>query len=78
MDVCQRCTHYHSPPPHPVVLMLLPGEDIGNEKGFIAFNFELRDKGRKGFVLPKREIKPSGDEIYAAIKYAAEYAVNHL
>lgn len=29
---------------------------------------ELRDKGQYGFLLPPREIKPSGEETYAALK----------
>jgi len=32
---------------------------------------ELRDKGQYGFLLPAREIKPSGEETYAALKVYA-------
>ena len=33
-----------------------------------SFTTELRDTGRHGFILPKEEIIPSGEEIWAAFE----------
>lgn len=33
------------------------------------FAIELRDTGNYGFVLPKEQIVPSGEEMYAGIRY---------
>lgn len=36
-----------------------------------SYTFELRDRGRYGFILPADQIIPSGEETWAALKYLA-------
>ncbi|XP_074048631.1 carboxypeptidase B [Macrotis lagotis] len=43
-----------------------------------SFTFELRDKGRYGFVLPESQIRPTCEETLLAIKFLSEYVLNHL
>ncbi|KAH0624063.1 hypothetical protein JD844_007392 [Phrynosoma platyrhinos] len=38
-----------------------------------SFTFELRDKGRHGFLLPESEIKATCQEIILAVKFLANY-----
>ncbi|KAK3723168.1 hypothetical protein LTR37_001891 [Vermiconidia calcicola] len=35
-----------------------------------SWAFELRDEGRFGFVLPPRQIRPVGEEMFEGVKYA--------
>ena len=42
--------------------------------GIPGFTIELRDQGRFGFLLPKQQIKPTGQELFAGIIEA----LNHL
>ncbi|XP_029795948.1 carboxypeptidase B [Suricata suricatta] len=42
-----------------------------------AFTFELRDKGRYGFVLPESQIRPTCEETMLAIKHVAAYVLEH-
>ncbi|XP_019294650.1 carboxypeptidase B [Panthera pardus] len=42
-----------------------------------SFTFELRDKGRYGFVLPESQIRPTCEETMLAIKYLARYVMEH-
>jgi len=34
-----------------------------------SFAAELRDTGNNGFVLPANQIRPSGEEVWAGVKY---------
>ncbi|XP_064008954.1 carboxypeptidase B [Pogoniulus pusillus] len=43
-----------------------------------SFTFELRDTGRYGFLLPESQIKPTCEETLLAVKYIANYVLNHL
>ncbi|NXS21485.1 CBPB1 Carboxypeptidase, partial [Mystacornis crossleyi] len=43
-----------------------------------AFTFELRDTGRYGFLLPESLIKPTCEETLLAVKYIANYVLEHL
>lgn len=40
-----------------------------NAKAAYALTVELRDTGDYGFVLPPEQIKPSGEEMWAGLKY---------
>ncbi|KAF0879825.1 carboxypeptidase B [Crocuta crocuta] len=42
-----------------------------------SFTFELRDKGRYGFVLPESQIRPTCEETMLAIKHLARYVLEH-
>ncbi|XP_053169054.1 mast cell carboxypeptidase A-like isoform X2 [Hemicordylus capensis] len=42
-----------------------------------SFTFELRDKGKYGFLLPEHQIKPTCEEIMLAVKYLANYILSH-
>uniref|UniRef100_A0A6J0SV29 Carboxypeptidase B n=1 Tax=Pogona vitticeps TaxID=103695 RepID=A0A6J0SV29_9SAUR len=43
-----------------------------------SFTFELRDKGRYGFLLPESQIQPTCEETTVAVKYIASYVLDHL
>ncbi|NXE18740.1 CBPB1 Carboxypeptidase, partial [Ardeotis kori] len=43
-----------------------------------SFTFELRDTGRYGFILPESQIKPTCEETLLAVKYIANYVLQHL
>ncbi|NXF91207.1 CBPB1 Carboxypeptidase, partial [Eubucco bourcierii] len=43
-----------------------------------SFTFELRDTGRYGFTLPESLIKPTCEETLLAVKYIANYVLEHL
>ncbi|KGL83377.1 Carboxypeptidase B [Tinamus guttatus] len=43
-----------------------------------SFTFELRDTGRYGFLLPESQIKPTCEETLLAVKYLANYVLDHL
>ncbi|XP_007518128.2 carboxypeptidase B [Erinaceus europaeus] len=43
-----------------------------------SFTFELRDKGRYGFILPESQIQPTCEETMLAIKHVAAYVLDHL
>ncbi|KAM6357447.1 LOW QUALITY PROTEIN: carboxypeptidase B [Alca torda] len=43
-----------------------------------SFTFELRDTGRYGFILPESQIKPACEETLLAVKYIANYVLEHL
>ncbi|XP_012638279.1 mast cell carboxypeptidase A [Microcebus murinus] len=42
-----------------------------------AFAFELRDKGKFGFLLPESQIKPTCKETMLAVKFIAKYVLQH-
>ncbi|XP_008846268.1 mast cell carboxypeptidase A [Nannospalax galili] len=42
-----------------------------------TFAFELRDKGRFGFLLPESQIKPTCKETMLAVKFIARYILKH-
>ncbi|KAF2272357.1 uncharacterized protein EI97DRAFT_212145 [Westerdykella ornata] len=48
--------------------------DYAYEKANATYSMtvELRDTGRYGFVLPPEQIKPSGEEMWAGLKYVLE------
>nr|XP_056706372.1 mast cell carboxypeptidase A-like [Euleptes europaea] len=41
-----------------------------------SFAFELRDKGKYGFLLPESQIKPTCQEIVLAVKFIANYILS--
>ncbi|ETE68103.1 Carboxypeptidase B, partial [Ophiophagus hannah] len=43
-----------------------------------SFTFELRDKGKYGFLLPESQIKPTCQEIMLAVKLIASYILNKI
>ncbi|XP_039768324.1 carboxypeptidase B isoform X2 [Ornithorhynchus anatinus] len=43
-----------------------------------SFTFELRDRGSYGFSLPPSLIKPTCEETTLAVKYIANYVLQHL
>ncbi|NXC39713.1 CBPB1 Carboxypeptidase, partial [Penelope pileata] len=43
-----------------------------------SFTFELRDTGSYGFLLPESQIKPTCEETLLAVKYIANYVLEHL
>ncbi|XP_012498339.1 PREDICTED: carboxypeptidase B [Propithecus coquereli] len=43
-----------------------------------SFTFELRDTGRYGFLLPESQIQATSEETLLAIKYLANYVLEHL
>nr|1NSA_A Chain A, Procarboxypeptidase B [Sus scrofa] len=43
-----------------------------------SFTFELRDKGRFGFVLPESQIQATCQETMLAVKYVTNYTLEHL
>ncbi|OXB63994.1 hypothetical protein ASZ78_014758 [Callipepla squamata] len=43
-----------------------------------SFTFELRDTGNYGFLLPESQIKPTCEETLLAVKYIADYVLDHL
>ncbi|NP_999334.1 carboxypeptidase B precursor [Sus scrofa] len=43
-----------------------------------SFTFELRDKGRYGFILPESQIQATCEETMLAIKYVTNYVLGHL
>ncbi|XP_040286961.1 carboxypeptidase B-like [Bufo bufo] len=42
-----------------------------------AFTFELRDRGKRGFLLPESQIRATCKETTLAIKYIANYVLSH-
>ena len=65
-DLCKEVKNYNS--------FLDPASGAADDwyKGVLgsrfAFTVELRDTGRYGFVLPKEQIIPSGEELWAAME----------
>ncbi|VEU21753.1 DEKNAAC102291 [Brettanomyces naardenensis] len=62
---------------------LLPSMGAGSaldymyhNKAYWAFVLKLRDSGSRGFLLPSKYIVPVGDEIYASVKYFADFLLN--
>ncbi|KAM5277473.1 mast cell carboxypeptidase A [Hipposideros larvatus] len=43
-----------------------------------TFAFELRDKGKFGFLLPESQIKPTCKETMIAVKFIAKYILKHV
>lgn len=46
--------------------------------GIPGYTIELRDKGRHGFVLPKEQIRQTGEELFAGIVAASEQLRNSI
>ncbi|KAE8604296.1 hypothetical protein XENTR_v10014663 [Xenopus tropicalis] len=42
-----------------------------------SFTFELRDEGKKGFLLPQSQIKATCQETTLAVAYIAKYVLDH-
>ncbi|XBW38742.1 hypothetical protein QEN19_004329 [Hanseniaspora menglaensis] len=62
---------------------LIPGFGSGNaldymyhSKAYWAFQIKIRDLGERGFILPKKFIKPVGKENYAAVKHFCDFILN--
>ncbi|KAJ3219240.1 hypothetical protein HK099_004758 [Clydaea vesicula] len=54
---------------------------FGSKAGMIGFTMELRDKGwfGYGFLLPKEQIIPTGEEVFEAVKYFLKFINdNHI
>ncbi|XP_006258108.1 carboxypeptidase B isoform X1 [Alligator mississippiensis] len=49
-----------------------------NEGIKYSFTFELRDAGRYGFLLPESQIEATCEETMLAVKYIANYVLDHL
>ncbi|XP_032119712.1 carboxypeptidase B [Sapajus apella] len=43
-----------------------------------SFTFELRDKGKYGFLLPESQIRATCEETMLAIKHVASYVLEHM
>ncbi|KYO33939.1 mast cell carboxypeptidase A [Alligator mississippiensis] len=43
-----------------------------------SFGFELRDRGKYGFLLPQSKIKPTCKETMLAVMHIAKYVLNHV
>ncbi|XP_017821251.2 carboxypeptidase B [Callithrix jacchus] len=43
-----------------------------------SFTFELRDRGRYGFLLPESQIRATCEETMLAIKHVASYVLEHV
>ena len=41
-----------------------------------SYTIELRDTGQFGFLLPAKEIVPTGEEAFAGVQYIAQYLIN--
>jgi len=50
-------------------LFLLYLTEFYHRKIKYSFAAELRDTGNNGFVLPANQIRPSGEEVWAGVKY---------
>ncbi|CAI8491536.1 unnamed protein product [Hanseniaspora opuntiae] len=62
---------------------LIPGFGSGNaldyfyhSKAHWAFQFKIRDLGQKGFILPRKYIKPVARENYAAVKHFCDFILD--
>ena len=52
-----------------VFLAYDPSLTSKNSKIKYSFAAELRDTGANGFVLPANQIRPTGEETWAGVKY---------
>ena len=43
-----------------------------------VYTLELRDKGNHGFVLPKEQIIPSGEEMWAAMEVVIARLIDEI
>jgi extracellular matrix protein 14 len=43
-----------------------------------AYSVKLRDTGNHGFLLPKSEIVPSGEEMFAVAKQLARFILEKM
>ena len=53
-------------------------DDWMTSQGLIGFTIELRDRGQHGFVLPRDQIIPTGQEIWEAFQYLCEFTVDKI
>jgi len=40
-----------------------------------AYSIRLRDTGNHGFLLPRQDIVPSGEEIWSMVKYIGDFII---
>ncbi|BFZ60431.1 Putative metallocarboxypeptidase ecm14 [Saitoella coloradoensis] len=63
--------------PDPTEAGGMPGAAIdwayGEQKIRWSYSIKLRDTGSYGFLLPKEEIVPTGEEVFSGIKYLAKF-----
>lgn len=53
-------------------------EDWTDEMGaHLSYQVKLRDTGSYGFLLPPEKIVPTGEEMYAALRYFADYLLGN-
>jgi extracellular matrix protein 14 len=50
---------------------------MGNKAGIVGYTIELRDTGRHGFVLPKDQIVPMGEEVWNAMRVFIPFVLDH-
>jgi len=54
-------------------------DEIYKSSGVIlSYTCELRDTGSYGFLLPPAQIKPQGEEVFAATLVMAQYVLDHI
>jgi len=73
-------TRYNYVSEHSIDLYITAGTALDwfyEPQGFYGYTIELRDTGQYGFVLPPAQIKPCGQENFAAIVWAATYLLTH-
>lgn len=47
---------------------------VYGEHGILAYSYECRDKGQRGFLLPKEQILPNAEELFPALLFQADWA----
>jgi len=70
---------YTSEPAHQLYFTAGTADDWGYTKARIklTYTIELRDTGTYGFQLPANQIVPTGQEIWAAMKYYTDYIIKN-
>jgi len=56
----------------------MKGKTPPSKSGYLSYTIESRDTGQHGFILPPNQIIPTGEENLAAVKYMAEFVLNHF
>lgn len=68
------------------MLQLKDGESTGGSaidwfyhemSAHFSYQIKLRDTGSYGFLLPKEQIIPSGEEVFDALKYVGDYLLGN-
>jgi len=70
---------YTSEPSNQLYLTSGSSDDWAYSKAGVplSYTIELRDTGTYGFELPANQIIPTGQEIWAAVKYFAQYVISN-